>query len=136
MARKAFFTIGLTCRVLGMTCKALAVTGIVVGALGWNRLVAISTSGPREGMRLVARLTLVAMSTRLDGGNLRLVTIDTALPPACPGWSRFFVGMMAESALMRSPFGGSCFGGVAIVAAFDIRDLMVLVTIDARPGMC
>lgn len=62
MAGEAFLAIGATCRVLVMACRALAVPVIVVRTLGWNRLVAIRASGPREGVRLVARLTLVAMS--------------------------------------------------------------------------
>ena len=87
-------------------------------------------------MRLVARLTLVAMSAGLDGGNLGLVTIGAALPPACSGWGGILVRLMTEGALVRPPLCGSRFCSVAIVTSLDVGDLMVLVTIDARTCMC
>jgi hypothetical protein len=84
-------------------------------------------------MRLVTRLALVAMRAGLDGGNLGLMTIGAAFPPASPAWSRIFVGLMTEGALVRPPFGGSRFCRMAIVTSLDVGNLMVLVTIDARP---
>ena len=46
------------------------------------------------------------------------------------------MGLVTESALVRPPFGGSGFRCMAVVAAFDVRDLVVLVTIDAGSGVC
>ena len=67
MARDALVALGLTCRVRVMACRALSVTRAAMGALAWDRLVTIRTRGQRECVRLVARLTLVAMRARLDG---------------------------------------------------------------------
>lgn len=116
-----------------MAGRALAVPFIVVLPFGWNCLMTICASGPRETMRLVARLALVAMRAGLDSGNLGPMTIGAAFPPASPDWSRVFVGLMAICAFVRPSLGGSRFRRMAIVTTLDVGNLMVLVTIDARP---